>query len=141
MPKNEIYRDLYSKELNGLRWDLKRYEVHHLDGNHNHNEIDNLVLLPMALHKKLHMYHRMVNSEEYINNCYSINPNDDIDKFLFVTTSMSARKFFLVKAEEKRFVQLRDFIRNSEWANLDFSHDFEKYFKLFSKKLYDKYLL
>lgn len=115
--------------------------MHHLDGNHNHNEIDNLVLLPMALHKKLHMYHRMVNSEEYINNCYSINPNDDLDKFLFVTTSLSARKFFLVKSEEKRFVQLRDFIRNSEWANLDFSHDFEKYFKLFSKELYDKYIL
>lgn len=140
MPSNEIYRDMYSQGLNGLRWDLKRYEVHHIDGNHKHNEIENLVLLPMSLHKKLHMYHRMVTSEEYLNNCYSINPADNLDKFMFVTSSMSARKFFLVKEEEKRFIQLRDFIRNSEWANLDFNHDFEMYFKLFDAELQKKYV-
>ena len=140
MPKNEIYRDLYSKELNGLRWNEKKYEVHHIDGNHNHNEIDNLVLLPMALHKRVHMYHRMVTSEEYINNAFSLNPKDTFDGFMFVTMPLTARKFFLAKQEELFFCKLRDFIKESAWAELDFSHDFEKYFKLYSKEMYEKYV-
>lgn len=140
MPKNEIYRDLYSKELHGLRWNEKKYEVHHLDADHKHNEIENLVLLPFQLHKRLHMYHRMVTSEEFINIAFDINPSSNLDTFMFTSMPLSARKFFLVKQEEMRFVKLRDFIINSEWANLDFSHDFEKYVKLYDLELYKKYV-
>ena len=30
------------------------YDVHHIDFNHNNNDIDNLILLPKALHSKYH---------------------------------------------------------------------------------------
>ena len=140
MAKNEIYRDLYSKELGGLRWDLKKYEVHHINANHKDNRIENLVLLPSVLHKKLHMYHQMVTSEEYLAKCFDISPLSNLDGLIFTSLALSARKFFLVKQEEMRFVKLRDFILNSAWANLDFSHDFEKYVKLYDLDLYKKYV-
>jgi hypothetical protein len=53
--------------------------------------------------------------------------------------SVSPRKFFIVKREVMQFVKLRDFIINSSWAELDFSHNFEKYLRLYDKKLFEKY--
>lgn len=108
MPSKEIYRDMYSRELFGLRWDETKYEVHHLDCNHNHNVIDNLVLLPSTLHKKLHGNYGAITKEEALKNLITLDYKDD-------------------------------FIRNSLWAKLQFNHDFEKYLKLFSLELYEKW--
>ena len=31
------------------------YDIHHIDGNHENNDIDNLLLLPKELHARYHM--------------------------------------------------------------------------------------
>lgn len=139
MPKNEVYRDLYSKELHGLRWDENRYEVHHIDGDHTHNVIENLVLLPKELHKAIHGCYGILTMKESLSNFFTLDYADNLDAMLFGKLSVTARKFYRAKELERQFVGLREFIRNSEWANLDFSHDFERYFRLFSVELYEKY--
>ena len=52
MPKTD-YKKLYSQYF-GITWDTSKYQIHHIDGNHNNNEIDNLILLPVKLHQDLH---------------------------------------------------------------------------------------
>lgn len=139
MPKNEIYRDLYSKELGGLRWDEDRYEVHHIDGDHKHNVIENLVLLPKEVHKKLHGCYELLTKDISLKNMFTLNPADDLDTMLFSKMSVTARKFYRIKELERKFIDLREFIRGSTWVNLDFNHDFERYFRLFSAEMYGKY--
>lgn len=53
------YRKLY-KEYYGINFD-NNFEVHHIDFNHNNNEISNLVLLPKNLHRKYHFYLNAIN--------------------------------------------------------------------------------
>lgn len=38
----------------GITWDHQKFEVHHIDGNRKNNDIDNLLLIPKALHQRLH---------------------------------------------------------------------------------------
>lgn len=47
------YRKLYA-DFYGITWDHKEMEVHHIDYNHDNNDIGNLILLPRWLHKELH---------------------------------------------------------------------------------------
>ena len=39
----------------------KGYEIHHIDLNHENNDINNLVSLPRKLHRKLHFYINAIN--------------------------------------------------------------------------------
>lgn len=48
------YRKLYENHHNVKI--QKGYEIHHLDHNHENNEITNLVCIPRKLHKKYHLY-------------------------------------------------------------------------------------
>ena len=48
----------YFKEYYGINFS-KDYEVHHIDLNHNNDDINNLMLLPKKLHNK---YHLLMNS-------------------------------------------------------------------------------
>jgi len=45
------YRKLYAKE-NGVI--PKDWEIHHIDFNHNNNEINNLISLPKIVHVVIH---------------------------------------------------------------------------------------
>lgn len=47
------YLKFYSRYY-GITWDRQKFEVHHIDGNRKNNEIENLVLLPVELHRELH---------------------------------------------------------------------------------------
>ena len=47
------YRKYYA-EYYRITWDAKEFEVHHIDRNRENNFIDNLILLPKDLHKRLH---------------------------------------------------------------------------------------
>lgn len=48
------YRKFYARYY-GITWDSSRFEVHHIDGNRDNNDIYNLILLPKELHQRLHM--------------------------------------------------------------------------------------
>ena len=52
--KLKNYREKY-KRYYGIEFG-KDYEIHHIDLNHDNNDIDNLVLLPKELHRKYHFY-------------------------------------------------------------------------------------
>lgn len=45
----KLYSDTY-----GITWDTSKMEIHHIDGNHNNDEIKNLILLPKELHREIH---------------------------------------------------------------------------------------
>ena len=50
MAKNYTnYRKFYA-EYYGIKWDPKKFQVHHIDGDRSNNSIENLVLLPTELH-------------------------------------------------------------------------------------------
>lgn len=47
------YRTKYKKYY-GINFNPKKYVIHHMDLNHDNNDIDNLLLLPRELHSKYH---------------------------------------------------------------------------------------
>ena len=47
------YRRLY-ESITGIKVP-KDFSIHHIDGNHENNEFNNLVALPCILHKTLHV--------------------------------------------------------------------------------------
>lgn len=55
------YRLKY-KRYYGIEFDSK-YDVHHIDGNHENNNISNLILLPKDLHQK---YHELTQKLHYV---------------------------------------------------------------------------
>lgn len=55
------YRD-YFKKYYGIEFS-KKYEIHHIDLNHNNDDITNLMLIPKDLHEK---YHKAVANYNYI---------------------------------------------------------------------------
>lgn len=55
--KMKNYREKYKRHY-GIDFG-KEYAIHHIDGNRENNEIENLLLLPMALHSKYHTYRDM----------------------------------------------------------------------------------
>ena len=75
------YREKYKKRF-GIKFN-NDYEVHHIDFDRSNNEIENLILLPRDLHKKLHKIH----SE------YGLYMNENLSKFPFsnqLSCSMTA---------------------------------------------------
>ena len=59
------YRKLYSKHF-GITWDSKDFDVHHINGNREDNEIQNLILLPKKLHQRLHTALREIQMSEIV---------------------------------------------------------------------------
>lgn len=55
------YRTKY-KRYYGIDFDSS-YDVHHIDGNHENNNINNLLLLPKDLHQK---YHELTQKLHYV---------------------------------------------------------------------------
>ena len=54
------YRKIFKKHY-GVSFGSE-YEIHHIDLNHDNNEISNLMILPKRLH---HQYHFLLNSINY----------------------------------------------------------------------------
>lgn len=52
------------KKYYGVEYNSKKYDIHHIDLNHNNNDIDNLMLLPKELHQRYHFYRNNINTKE-----------------------------------------------------------------------------
>ena len=52
----KYFQDYYGIKLN------KNYDIHHIDLNHENNQISNLMILPKKLHNK---YHILINSTNF----------------------------------------------------------------------------
>lgn len=58
MGKNkEKHRVIYCKVF-GIKWDGEIYDIHHINGDHNDNTQENLILLPKSLHRRLHAIYK-----------------------------------------------------------------------------------
>ena len=78
------YRKRY-KEHYKIDFD-SRFDIHHLDGNHYNNKIENLLLLPADLHKKYH---------------YGLYDIGNIFKFSKITgDGLTYQKDFIIKLKE-----------------------------------------
>lgn len=84
----------------------KNYEIHHIDLNHNNNDINNLMLLPKKLHQE---YHRLLNE-------YSRYKTREI-KFLISGNMVGIESYFINLLNE-----LTDIIKEcNKW------YDYKKY--------------
>lgn len=52
------YRKIYAKHYGIVI--SPEYAVHHIDGNRENNDIENLLLLPLKLHSKYHFYKNII---------------------------------------------------------------------------------
>lgn len=56
----ENYKQKFKKHY-GIEFD-KNYVIHHIDENRENNDISNLMLLPAALHRRYHLYKRVIDN-------------------------------------------------------------------------------
>lgn len=131
MIKNNDYKKIYSETLNGLIWDRKKYQVHHIDLNHDNNDFKNLVLVPTKLHKAFHTSYEkisLINENEKIlssylgNYCSLIFTKPYFEQFLELKTEMSFCLFVRESLRTKSFPLGFD----------NDSNDFEIIFRRFS---------
>lgn len=59
--KRENYRLKY-KQYFGIDFD-DTYDIHHIDGDHSNNDINNLLLLPSKLHSKYHFQKQIIEAQ------------------------------------------------------------------------------
>lgn len=52
------YRDIYLKTYGTVP---KKFDIHHLDHNHENDEVSNLIAIPSLLHKNYHNWYRYIN--------------------------------------------------------------------------------
>lgn len=50
---SRIYRTIYMKHI---KQDIKNKDIHHMDLNHNNNNLSNLVAVSKSLHRRLHRF-------------------------------------------------------------------------------------
>ena len=73
--KLKDYRLKY-KRYYGIDFD-DQYDIHHIDLDHNNNDINNLLLLPKKLHRKYHFYLNMIRDVTFtwkIHSSYNCQP-------------------------------------------------------------------
>lgn len=126
----EDYRKIYA-DYYGIKWDTKKYDVHHLDFNRKNNDAENLVLLPNKLHHQFHRSLTIIKSE--------IKKASDIwnlDFDLFTTKELQAFLSYKIK--------VIDFIRLRKYAEMDTSgttKDMDALIKNFLPSMYFEYVL
>lgn len=104
------YRTLYSRTYN-IIWDRSKYDVHHIDLNHDNNDVKNLVLVPKILH---HQYHFSLETlKQNFNSLqelwsvgtldtYTSERLEDFSKFRFLMSLFYKMKFYYEDNKEKK---------------------------------------
>lgn len=49
----DSYKDIYRRAFK-IDWERGKYDIHHINHDHEDNRVENLILLPKDLHQKLH---------------------------------------------------------------------------------------
>lgn len=128
------YRKLYGNYYH-IKWDRKKYEVHHKDRNRENNEIENLVLLPKKLHKE---YHRLVSIIQY-----DFKSTEDIfnTRSYDIYHANEYQQFFEIKFEIANiYIMSSQFKFLYELRNKEGVLNYEDIIKKYYKKIYDKYV-
>lgn len=104
------YRILYSRAYHVV-WDRTKFEVHHIDLNHENNDVDNLVLVPKTLH---HQYHftleTLKRNIESLEDLWSVRTLDlytsqrleDFAKFRFLMSQFYKLRYYYGQIEEEK---------------------------------------
>ena len=85
MNYRKFYENQYKVKLN------KNFDIHHIDYNHNNNDITNLVALPKELHHRLHNAYN-----EYIQWC----SNYSLDDIRLHTGALCSHTMFIESLTE-----------------------------------------
>jgi hypothetical protein len=105
------YRKFYEKVLNVKL--IKDFHVHHIDGNRENNEINNLLALPKDLHNK---YHKCVN--DYYRYCHSKKLNVKINShncnFAFQFEVNTMNNLHSILKECQKYLLYRNYKINKE---------------------------
>lgn len=111
------YRKLYA-EAYGIEWDTKKYEVHHMDFNHDNNDLDNLVLVPKTLHHQYHFTLETVKQNvKSLDDLWSVKTLDsytsqrleEFVKYRFLMSQFYKIKYYYSQIEEEK--NITDIVR------------------------------
>lgn len=125
----EDYRKLYEQTYH-IKWDKKKYEVHHIDLNHENNDPKNLVLVPKVLHHQYHCNLQILKTNiTFLSEIWIVDMQD-------IITSPHLENFAKYKHLMALFLQLRFcYEQDTEEKNMD------NVTKIFMPQIYKEYKL
>ena len=116
------------KDKTGIIWS-NEFEIHHLDLNHDNNNFENLVLIPIQLHRIWHNELKRFNErKEEIIKCFDADfkrgeyGTYDEDKYLIELRTFDIFHFIELKTDLLKYVLVRDKLAkdNSFFGNCDY---------------------
>lgn len=90
----------------------KDYEIHHINLNHNDNNIMNLVMLPKKLHSKYHIYLNLLNNRySIVTKLQSVIENGNgINEYIITEQYKAEKKFIKIWYECQKWVDYRNYL-------------------------------
>lgn len=130
------YKTIF-RQATKIVWDSSKYEIHHIDKNHNNNDIKNLIPVPKELHQNYHQCaysaNKIVGYQEF--NERNLNPlqgtqkdYDSLIEFLYLKQEMICFrdiKYLVLKG----IIQLEEETDYDELVKKTFPNLYEKYSK------------
>ena len=112
------YRKFYQEQV-GRKYDSSEFDIHHINGNRNDNDILNLVALPKKLHHQYHYYKGM--RTEHIDDFDSIMNSDEMRYagYFLKKSIHNQTRFFEILKEASTWVDERDLLlsRNATFSD------------------------
>jgi hypothetical protein len=95
----------------------KDFAIHHIDGNRNNNDINNLLLLPRGLHNKLHMCFKTLK--------FAFGNELTLNKIIFIKKSQlkEVKKFFDALEEVNKWAMWKIYNYDSNLKDIIFDNE------------------